>query len=133
MGDVPRDLAPPPGDGECFSSGDLSSGCPTPGGGTCVDVVACWNSCIGDPTCESMCYGNAKNAQSRDDAQGYIECRAAAFGPSGACAASCQNSPGFDEPRCLDCLHVCAYDAQCRYGCTCGVCAAQLAACYRDL
>jgi hypothetical protein len=126
------DLAPVP-DGGCTIGADLASSCPEPGPGSCVDVIECWTSCFtGDAACQTDCYARAKNAQSRTDAQSYIDCRSVVLTSSGACWSFCQDSSPAGQDGCIACLHVCSYDAQCRYACSCGQCAAQLAACFQD-
>jgi hypothetical protein len=130
LASVPDQGPLPVPDGMCaeFANADLASSCTEPGAKTCFDVVGCVTVCTDDP-CRTACYASAKDAKNRTDAMSYVDCRAAAAATGGVCFDPCQT----DQARCIACLHVCSYDTQCRYGCSCGACAPQLAACFSDL
>jgi hypothetical protein len=119
--------------GSCASlvAADLASSCHDPGPGTCVDVVSCVTACTVDTMCADNCWAGA-SPETKTLAQNYLNCRTAAVAADGPCYSSCQDATVEGQATCIACIHVCNYDSSCTYGCSCGACAFELAACYAN-
>jgi hypothetical protein len=116
------------GDGGCLPA--TATTCRDPGPGTCFDYLTCVEACAGDSSCLKSCEPQPAPPQSVALANAYIQCRDRAVNTT--CSSECVDPTTASEDACVACLHVCSYDASCNYLCSCGACAAELAACYAD-